>query len=118
MISTPHVFQSLTDAGDSLSREWTVPADLPYFQGHFPGNPIFPAVGIVDASICVLASVLSEPDLVVPVILAAKFTHPIAPGEVVRIVCKRLGGREWNVEWREAGSGDKSYASLRLQVDQ
>jgi 3-hydroxyacyl-[acyl-carrier-protein] dehydratase len=118
MISTSEVFQSLSAAGDSLSREWKIPADLPYFRGHFPDNPIFPAVGIVDASICVLASVLGEPDLVVPAILSAKFTHPIVPGDLVRITCKRLGGREWSVEWRAANTTDKAYASLRLQVDQ
>jgi 3-hydroxymyristoyl/3-hydroxydecanoyl-(acyl carrier protein) dehydratase len=119
MISTLEVFQSLNALGSSLTREWKVPTDLPYFNGHFPGNPIFPAVGIVDASICVLASVLNEPNLVVPTILSAKFTHPIAPGDFVRISCKRLGGREWSVDWRQADEGgDKAYASLRLQVDQ
>src|SRR4051812_8493397 len=107
MISTLEVFHSLSALGDSLSREWKVPADLPYFRGHFPDNPIFPAVGIVDASICVLASVLGEPDLVLPAVLSAKFTHPIVPGDLVRISCKRLGGREWNVEWREVGGSGK-----------
>lgn len=114
MIEPAKVFHSLQEAGDCLSRDWVIPADLPYFEGHFPGNPIFPAVGIVDASICVLSSVLSDPGLTAPVILVAKFTHPLVPGDQVRIDCKNLNGREWSVEWIKGSA--KPYASLRIEV--
>lgn len=119
MISTTHVFAKLAE-GNSLIRQWTVPADLPYFAGHFPGNPIFPAVGIVDASICVLGSLLGDNKLHVPVIPAAKFMSPIGPGTRVQVTLAQVNEREWTVDWSNdttSGNDKIMFASLRFQVN-
>jgi 3-hydroxyacyl-[acyl-carrier-protein] dehydratase len=114
MISTSQVFASLS-AGNSLVREWTVPSDLPYFAGHFPGNPIFPAVGIVDASLCVLTSILNRGELVVRHLPSAKFTSPIAPGTRVTVTARQIGDSEWTVDW--TGDGQSIYASVRVKIE-
>ena len=46
----PFLFvDEVTDGGESngnpwLQTRWHVPADMPVFEGHFPGNPILPGV--------------------------------------------------------------------------
>ena len=35
-----------TDHGHSIS--WKVPENLPYFEGHFPDNPVLPAIALID----------------------------------------------------------------------
>ncbi len=54
MIDLTRAFSGM-NVEDATRVTWTLPRSLPYFDGHFPGNPIFPAVGIVDASLHALA---------------------------------------------------------------
>lgn len=114
MIDPGTVFTSLT-ASRASSRLWTVPEDLPYFRGHFPGNPIFPAVGIVDASVCVVGAILDK-SVTIEAIASAKFTHPISPGLRVQVEVTAAPDQMWNVEWRSE-DGATSYASLKMRVN-
>jgi 3-hydroxyacyl-[acyl-carrier-protein] dehydratase len=104
MLDTREVF-----AG--ISADWIVPHDLPYFDGHFPGNPVFPAVGIVDASLALLRKQTGR-DLQLAGIGSAKFTQPIGPGTAVHIDLN-LKGADWVAEWSSAG---KKVATISLQV--
>ncbi len=91
---------------------WTVPGDLPYFNGHFPQNPIFPAVGIVDASTALLGF-FTQTDLQLKSIAMAKFLSPITPGQNVRIEWQQESETEWLVEWKDT-SAKNGLATLRL----
>lgn len=100
MIEPNTVFASLIkNPIVSNGLDWKIPADLPYFDGHFPGTPVFPAVGIVDASIVVLRHVLDAPQLEFRSVETAKFLNLIIPGTEVRV--------EWNLE--TDSSEQKSY---------
>ncbi len=92
---------------------WHVPMDLPYFRGHFPGMPIFPAVGIVDASLHALGIHLqtSSPDLIE--LPTAKFLNPVLPGCHVILAFRRVSAIEWECEWSDQES-NKTYSILRL----
>ncbi|HMN68164.1 MAG TPA: hypothetical protein PKC28_06455 [Bdellovibrionales bacterium] len=93
--------------------EWTVPEDSPYFAGHFPNHPVFPAVAIVDASVYLLTEYLRKPDpRSVP---SAKFMSPITPGQNVRVELKNLNETEWAVEWKDQTSG-RLAATLRIRL--
>jgi 3-hydroxyacyl-[acyl-carrier-protein] dehydratase len=92
--------------------KWTIPQDLPYFNGHFPGAPIFPAVGIIDASIYCLQRFTGRTDTAAKSVVNAKFQVPIVPGQSVEVEIKERGV-EWQVEWRETDSG-RELASLRI----
>ena len=92
---------------------WTVPGDLPYFNGHFPQNPIFPAVGIVDASTALLGLFTQRPALHLQSIPMAKFLSPITPGQTVRIEWQKESETEWLVEWKDTASA-RNLATLRL----
>lgn len=97
-----------------IQREWTIPADLPYFDGHFPGQPVFPAVGIVDASLALVRRVAERVDLQLLGVVSAKFTQVLGPGTRVVIESERVGEDEWQLDWGDGG--DKKFASLRLKV--
>jgi 3-hydroxyacyl-[acyl-carrier-protein] dehydratase len=63
----------------------------PVFQGHYPGNPIFPGVLIVEAMAQTGAvALMSQPEYVGKIPLFAgiddcKFKKPIVPGDVIRL---------------------------------
>ena len=68
-----------------------VTANEPFFQGHFPGNPIMPGVLICEALAQVGAVViLSKPEFkdklaVFTGINNFKFKHQVVPGETLRL---------------------------------
>jgi 3-hydroxymyristoyl/3-hydroxydecanoyl-(acyl carrier protein) dehydratase len=99
------------DAQPPFSCEWRVPQNLPYFEGHFPGNPIFPAVGIVDASTILLKALLRRPEDRLIAIPSAKFMHPIVPNDEVVIEVSETDSDTWKILWR---TDDKDKADLAL----
>jgi len=68
-----------------------VSANEPVFQGHYPGNPIFPGVLMIEAMAQTGAvALLSLPELAgrVPLFAGiddAKFKRPVYPGDQLRI---------------------------------
>lgn len=109
MLDTHEVFAS-------ISTEWTVPSDLPYFEGHFPGNPVFPAVGIVDACLSLLRLRQSDPGLQLTGIVSAKFSAPIRPEQKVTIEVSQTGDQVWQFIWSAAADPTKKFANISLQV--
>jgi 3-hydroxyacyl-[acyl-carrier-protein] dehydratase len=68
-----------------------VSANEPVFQGHYPGNPIFPGVLIVEAMAQTGAvALMSQPEYAQKVPLFAgidevKFKRPVVPGDQLRL---------------------------------
>lgn len=98
--------------------EWLVPDNLPYFDGHFPGRPILPAIAIVDANIWALQKLIS-PELRIKKILTAKFSAPILPGTKVQIKIQSTGEATWFCEWCEISNSEtaKTMAQMTLLSD-
>jgi 3-hydroxyacyl-[acyl-carrier-protein] dehydratase len=55
-----------------------VPADHPCLPGHFPGNPVVPAVVLLEEVQAALSKVLSRPVRIAG-LPAVKFLRPLAP---------------------------------------
>ena len=62
----------------------------PQFMGHFPGNPVFPGVLMIEGMaqtagvICILAEAMAEKKFVYFLTIdKAKFRKPVLPGDVV-----------------------------------
>ncbi|RND54224.1 3-hydroxyacyl-ACP dehydratase FabZ [Lacticaseibacillus paracasei] len=77
--------------GESVVAQKNVSINEQIFQGHFPGNPIFPGVLQIEAMAQTGAiALLSMPDFkgktaYLGGIKKAKFRHMVRPGDVLRI---------------------------------
>ncbi|MHC6247553.1 3-hydroxyacyl-ACP dehydratase FabZ [Lactobacillus delbrueckii] len=84
------------EAGKSIKAVKNVTINEPFFQGHFPGNPVLPGVLIIEtlaqaASILILKS----PDFYkktayLGAIHQAKFRRMVRPGDVLEMEVKML----------------------------
>ena len=96
-----------------------VTANEPFFQGHFPGNPIMPGVLIIEA-MAQVGGVLAR--LSIPNIMEreemgevlfvsmdkVKFRKPVVPGDQLRFENEalRTGGRVWKMTGKAFVDGD------------
>jgi 3-hydroxyacyl-[acyl-carrier-protein] dehydratase len=65
-------------------RRTVIPADEPYFAGHFPGNPVVPGVAILERVIEEISRQAGTPQ-VAQRIEAVKFLAPLRPGDELSI---------------------------------
>ncbi len=89
----------------------------PFFQGHFPGEPIMPGVLIVEAMAQVSGVLASKSGTAGKstyflAIEKAKFRKPVTPGDQLRIEVEVLRGRG-NI-WKFAG---KAYVEDKLVAE-
>jgi 3-hydroxyacyl-[acyl-carrier-protein] dehydratase len=78
----------------------------PQFQGHFPGNPVFPGVLLIEGmaqtagALCILSEM--RPDRTAKVFFLtidkAKFRKPVLPGDTVEYHMIKIG-RKKNMWW-------------------
>lgn len=83
----------------SITGEWRVPPEAPFFRGHYPGNPVTPGVILCEHAFQVGALLLAELGTRfgatggVPVLARiekAKFRRMVKPGELVVTHIERL----------------------------
>jgi 3-hydroxyacyl-[acyl-carrier-protein] dehydratase len=78
--------------------EYTVRGDEPFLRGHFPGQPLFPGVLLVEAA-AQLAGVVAQSDPQLPAMPGLKLTAlrsvkilgTARPGQVIHIEARVLG---------------------------
>ncbi len=83
-----------------------VTANEPQFLGHFPNNPIFPGVLLIEGmaqtagTICILSkNLVGHPQLVYFMTIdKAKFRRPVVPGDTVEYHMTKLAQRR-NMWW-------------------
>jgi 3-hydroxyacyl-[acyl-carrier-protein] dehydratase len=89
------------EPGRNGAGEYTVRGDEPFLRGHFPGQPIFPGVLLVEA-VAQLAGVVAQSDPKIPPLKHLKLTAlrnvkisgTARPGETIQleaIISGRLG---------------------------
>jgi 3-hydroxyacyl-[acyl-carrier-protein] dehydratase len=84
--------------GQSGEGEYKVRGDEPFLRGHFPGEPIFPGVLLVEAA-AQLAGVVAQSDLIIPPLKNLKLTAlrnvkilgAAKPGEIILLEAKITG---------------------------
>jgi 3-hydroxyacyl-[acyl-carrier-protein] dehydratase len=84
--------------GESGEGEYTVRGDEPFLRGHFPGEPIFPGVLLVEAA-AQLAGVIAQSDPKIPPLKNLKLTAlrnvkilgTARPGEIIQIEARVTG---------------------------
>jgi hypothetical protein len=92
-------------AGKEARRlTFTVPADLRWFEGHFPGDPVLPGVAQLDGLVARQAERLWPDAGVLRVVKRLKFSHVIRPGERITLALERDAARgivAFSIEGRE-----------------
>lgn len=91
------------DPGKEGSGEYRVRGDEPFLAGHFPGNPLFPGVLLIEAA-AQLVGVIAQTDPTIPPLPGLKLTATRSlkilgtarPGEVIRLEA-RITGRMGNL---------------------
>ena len=84
--------------GESGAGEYTVRGDEPFLRGHFPGEPIFPGVLLVEAA-AQLAGVVAQSDPKIPplgnlkltALRSVKILGTARPGEIIFLEAKITG---------------------------
>jgi 3-hydroxyacyl-[acyl-carrier-protein] dehydratase len=87
---------------DSAIGIKNVTANEPQFLGHFPGNPVFPGVLLIEGmaqtagAICVMSLPSDGPPRVVYFLTIdkAKFRKPVVPGDTIEYHVKKMSNRK------------------------
>lgn len=92
----------------------TISPDLPSFKGHFPNNPILPAVSIIDISLYLLSYLQVRVSYTKVKMKKSKFAGRIGPGQVVEISATSDDGTSWTVVW--SAEADKTKLAQLILV--
>jgi len=94
----------------------------PHFQGHFPNNPVFPGVLMIEGMaqtagvLCIAATSLAQPKSVYFLTIdKAKFRKPVLPGDTIEYHMNRIARRKSMWWYRgEAKVGGQIVAEAEL----
>ena len=89
--------------GQAFEVYFSANSESPYFNGHFPGDPVLPAVAMVDACLLILSRAFPELRPELQRIVSSKFLNKISPDQKVMI---RVEPRNtsWAFHWLEPGA--------------
>src|SRR5262245_50685410 len=93
--------------------EWQVPENLPAFDGHFPGDPILPAVAIIEKTVETIREVSGLPQVRLERIKNAKFLNIVRPQMRLVIELANVSDGRWKCSWKSA---DHLLVELDLDV--
>jgi 4-coumarate--CoA ligase (photoactive yellow protein activation family) len=89
---------------DARKLTFTIPADLRWFDGHFPGNPVLPGVAQLDGLVARQVERLWPDAGALRAVKRLKFSQVIRPGERISVLLDRDADRgivAFSIEGRE-----------------
>ena len=108
--------------GEEGAGVYTIRGDEPFLKGHFPGNPIFPGVLLLEAAAQLVGVVAQSdprtsplPNLRLTAIRGVKITGTAGPGEVLTIQGS-ITGRLGNLVQADASVQVNSRTILTAQL--
>ena len=101
----------LVDGG--FSRRFLFGSDFPGFAGHFPGNPMLPAIVQIQTALILAEEALGRAlDLVE--IENAKFLLPVKPGQEICVKCRECSDPDGLIYQVTLSVGKAVAAKFRL----
>ena len=100
-------------APDKYFFSCNVAADLPYFDGHFPGFPILPAVALIDLAGEILKKILNNENLEIAKLKTAKFRKNIVPGDNLSIEVRFKNDADWELYFK---SDEAKVSTIKLTL--
>ena len=108
--------------GQSGAGEYRVRGDEPFLRGHFPGQPLFPGVLLVEAA-AQLAGVVAQSDPKIPPLAGLKLTAlrnvkilgTARPGETIQLEAQ-LTGRLGNLVQAQATASVNGQTMLQAEL--
>lgn len=86
--SEPQVISVVRETSDRVVLKLNIEADCPWFEGHFPGQPVLP--GVIQLRWALQLARLAWPDLgTVSIVSNLKFQKPVLPPAQLRLVLQR-----------------------------
>lgn len=103
------------EALDKISATVSVPGDSPWFAGHFPGNPVLPAIAQVSIVFDMICRWNNKP-IFLKAIHRVKFKRVILPDEEMEIYVSQVDGKPMNYSFQISVKGDVACKGT-LQTD-
>lgn len=88
--------------------ELNLPGQLTYFQGHFPGFPVLPAVAFIDISAFLIQKITDRTPESFKKITHIKLKKPLAPSTKVQVQIFHKSENQIEVIWQD-------YANLSIE---
>lgn len=108
-------FEIVEQSENGISASFVVNEKLPSFEGHFPGDPILPAVSIIDISLHLLSQVVPNISHNNIEVKRSKFMAMVRPTQEVDIEAETEDGKNWRFTWKLKESQSK-LAQVHLVV--
>jgi 4-coumarate--CoA ligase (photoactive yellow protein activation family) len=101
---------------DARRLTFTIPADLLWFEGHFPGDPVLPGVAELDALVARQVERLWPEAGALRAVKRLKFSHVIRPGERIALLLERDAARGTVAFTVEGAQGRCASGTLAFRV--
>jgi 3-hydroxymyristoyl/3-hydroxydecanoyl-(acyl carrier protein) dehydratase len=100
---------------EKIDVKWKVPLHHPFFEGHFPNNPILPSVALIDYCWDFIKGQVSQ-DLILSKVHSAKFKEIIRPGTLLSFQMEKSGQKNiWSI--RVTNEDLKEVSRFKLEFD-
>lgn len=99
---------------DQYSTKWVIPNNLAYFQGHFPNNPVLPAVALIDLITHIISKIEVSQTIRIKSIPSAKFSEIFIPGDTISIKIEKRESKKWYTSLSKDGGNKNSKIIIEI----
>ncbi len=82
-----------------ISALLTIDQNLPSFLGHFPKDPVLPAVSIIDISLFLISKIHPNISFSHIQVEKSRFAAMVRPHQKVKILAQSSDNKAWKVTW-------------------
>ena len=112
----PKKYFHFSQNGNTSFYDLLIEKELPYFNGHFPENPVLPGVAMIDASVLAVEKKINQSPLFIKKVKSAKFMDLVKPGDLVTIEVVESSKQSFTLNWNKTENNTlKKAAEIILE---